>query len=275
MQRLGSVEISRPGCRPLVLLPGWGTNGSFLLPIARMFEDRPVLLIDLPGYGKSAHLSGFANDFSGTVRLLLNTLPANCDLLSWSLSTPFAIKVCSLAPQRINSLITVCGTPRFPRDPNWPGMSSTLVLKCQRLLTPHRCERLLRFFFKLQAIDAGTGSGTGSGDFLFLLERLRHSPLPSYSVLMAGIKQMAALDLRQEFKYLKVPCLHLFGAADRLVPPALAQKVQISPLHQSYVFEHSAHNPYLTEPQTFERVIRGFLESLETIKKVSRGTALI
>ena len=44
------------------------------------------------------------------------------------------------------------------------------------------------------------------------------------------------------------------------VVAALAQNMNINKLHQTFIFEHSAHSPYLTEPDLFYEKVSAFLE---------------
>ena len=95
MQRLGFTRVGNKQGYPLAIIHGWGCDSSFLLPIARMFPDRDVYLIDLPGYGRSEHLASIAEDFSKTNYLLLNTIPCGADVISWSFGTLYALRAIS------------------------------------------------------------------------------------------------------------------------------------------------------------------------------------
>ena len=94
---LGYSEYGDPNAKVLAVLPGWATDANFLKPIAHLFEDEyRVLLIDMPGYGKSSHLKCFADSTRQTANLILNTLPKNSILMSWSLSTLACCRACAM-----------------------------------------------------------------------------------------------------------------------------------------------------------------------------------
>ena len=91
MQQLGFTRLGNPQGYPLAIIHGWGCDSSFLRPLAEMFPERDVYLIDLPGYGKSAHLAPIASDFIASTYLLINTIPYAADVISWSFGTLYAL----------------------------------------------------------------------------------------------------------------------------------------------------------------------------------------
>ena len=401
MQHLGFTRWGDPHGYPLAIIHGWGCDSSFLLPLAKMFADRDVYLIDLPGYGKSAHLAPMAGDLAATTYYLINTIPFAADVMAWSFGTLYALHAISAIsnsclnleayaasfmdtaeadnqlispndphsrvsvsahaatttqgntgsgtgtgtgtggttttqirpadiklqqsthaehsllkaaeqeylnscpyghftcgrtdatatdatattvstgaagngsatgtgselssmPERqtllecklchgsqvpyIRSLITICGSPRFPSDPNWEGMSAMKILKCNTVLTPARLSKILHLFYRMMAHNASAAESE------YIKQVIAHAPHLPYEVLLSGIQTVTYVDERPAMQHLKVPSLHLFGAHDPLVPCSVAKFFnQDTPLHSSYVFPYSAHNPYLSEPERFGR----------------------
>lgn len=375
MQRLGFTRVGNKQGYPLAIIHGWGCDSSFLLPIARMFPDRDVYLIDLPGYGRSEHLASIAEDFSKTNYLLLNTIPCGADVISWSFGTLYALRAIStvnnpclnfdvfemnmvfscnqmqelfdaqakdqidsfdhmsvaqaakLAHEGIDngagipkpngltiynhplirSLVTICGSPRFPSDPNWQGMSAVKILKCNTKLTPRRLNMVLNIFFRL--VDSKKKSSAKSQDKAAInvssktdarmslktaqnqtdsekgLNKLdeKSTAAPTdpavkyskamcssgdgkeipYEVLMAGIRLVTFIDERPAMHHINIPTLHLFGALDPLVPASLSKYFDNPPLHRSYIFANSSHNPVQSEPEEFFKVVSDFYQSIE------------
>lgn len=375
MQRLGFTRVGNKQGYPLAIIHGWGCDSSFLLPIARMFPDRDVYLIDLPGYGRSEHLASIAEDFSKTNYLLLNTIPCGADVISWSFGTLYALRAIStvnnpclnfdvfeknmvfscnqiqelfdaqakdqidsfdhmsvaqaakLAHEGIDngagipkpngltiynhplirSLVTICGSPRFPSDPNWQGMSAVKILKCNTKLTPRRLNMVLNIFFRL--VDSKKKGSAKSQDKAAinvssktdarmslktahnqtdsekslnkLYEKITAAPADPavkystamcssgdgkeipYEVLMAGIRLVTFIDERPAMHHINIPTLHLFGALDPLVPASLSKYFDNPPLHRSYIFANSSHNPVQSEPEEFFKVVSDFYQSIE------------
>lgn len=354
MQHLGFTRFGNPRGYPLAIIHGWGCSSSFLRPLAEMFPERDIYLIDLPGYGKSSHLAPLASDFTATTYLLVNTIPYAADVISWSFGTLYALHAISaianpclrpenytqllqhnpnlsdltpttratptsestsatgdfqrltshptggkfsentivttrrsndcsgnsgccscsdseLKPQHslldctltssskrpyVRSLITICGTPRFPADPNWKGMDANKILKCNTVLTPHRVRMILRLFYRMMSANATAKEAAYIKE---VASKQAHLP---FEVLQAGIQVISYVDERPALQNLKIPSLHLFGAHDTLVPCSLAALLNQSPLHSTYVFPYSAHNPYLSEPESFKRVVDNFFDKV-------------
>lgn len=254
---LGYERTGNPDGLPLCLIHGWGCDSSFLRPVAAMFPQRDVLLIDLPGYGKSLHLEQALWSYQDCVQALCRTIPEKADVMAFSMGSLYAIRACALLQNKVSSLVTVCSSARFPSDPNWPGFNFDFFLKCQKLLNPRRCERVLRLFVKAQAMEHGNGQ-----DLHFLKEQLAHAVVPSFKVLMHGIETAKFVDVREDLKNLKIPVLQLFGSKDKLVTSALNYAFRDNELRRSYIFAQSAHNPYLTEPETFAKVTGSFFDTV-------------
>lgn len=449
MQHLGFTRVGDPKGKPLAIVHGWGCDSSFLLPIANMFRERDIFLIDLPGYGESTHLAPLAQDLVGTTFLLINTLPDGADLFAWSFGTLYVLRALSLIcdptfrnnvnsndvlhklrkipicpglephtlkhiqftnikkpsnvhlsfaqeslqenlmiaaamhralhsnlqvrqkllaelfdeqdrllepisqglnapnagfnstssadiaqnnstqlpptasnqelgvlaqqmlreqsqgqaqgqaqvqPQdaafqsgsdysfksddcaqeltdeqqdyysrllqqvkvpNIHSLVTICGSPRFPADPNWPGINPVRILKLNTELNSRRLKTVLNLFYHMQF-------SVSNPKLDRLLKRClsTHPPI-SDAVLMSGIHQVSYMDERPALEHLSIPSLHMFGAKDRLVPCQIAQFCPHDALHSSYIFPYSAHNPFLTEPEEFEKQIRMFFDRIK------------
>lgn len=314
MSCLGFSQCGNPQGKPLVLIHGWGCDGRFLKPIADMFPERCSILIDLPGYGKSVHLTHLVEDFQSTIHYLINTLPAQCDVISWSFGTLYALHLATLCsanlgtsePEtaysldrkslpKIDSLVTICGSARFPSDPNWEGMSSYRILKCNTALTPRRLKMILNMFYNMQTYAAykqhkahgnlkGLSSSAASKtDDLMqdktlatnAVEQSTYNHISSYieslvhsqqeidpHVLMHGIRLVTYLDERPALRHLTIPSLHLFGEKDHLVPANVAYHFNHPPLHKVYTFKESAHTPYLSEPELFSKVVHSFYQNL-------------
>lgn len=255
--KLGCTCFGNPDAQPLVITPGWATDHNFLLPFVELFKDYYLILVDMPGYGKSKDLARFATDLRHGANLILNTVPDNCILLSWSLSTLAAARACATDKEgKIKKFITLCGTPRFPADPYWPGFDYKYVLKCLNLFDEGKNLRNIKLFFKLQTQSHLLNKEQSA----FLMDCYEKMGEIETQVLKEGLMNMAQTDYREGMYSLKIPCLHIFGGKDRLVKPELSKKLNLPPFHQCCVLENSAHTPFLTEPDLLKTVITSFIE---------------
>lgn len=348
MPKLGFTRMGNPQGYPIALIHGWGFDSSFLYPVAQLFTDRDVYLIDLPGYGKSVHLTSIASDFTRTIHLLINTIPYGADVIAWSFGTLYTLhaltEITNLSndedsaralkrhmhsqphpsspswqqdlpsgltvPQSHNgsskqnlqgelnefaefggltelvesgeidtkeqsyhsildyclnrdqhrtyfrSLVTICGSPRFPSDPNWQGMNAIKILKCNTKMTHHHIDLIMGLFRRMMRKTA-----INQEDRAYIKQTEENEQQVSYDVLQEGIKVVTLMDERPAWQNLTMPSLHLFGALDPLVPCSLASLFK-TPMHSSFVFPHSTHTPYLSEPKSFKKVIRAFFDKV-------------
>ncbi|MDD7021971.1 MAG: alpha/beta fold hydrolase [Aeromonadales bacterium] len=248
-RKLGFLAAGPSSGRPLAVTHGWAADSSFTSCISALFPKRRVLLIDMPGYGRSADLADAAPDFDRTLSLLAATLPDGCDLMCWSLSSLFGIALCARG-MLDGRLVTVCGSPRIPDEPGNPGLKERYVRKLLEALTPRSAPHLIGLFYAAQR------RGLGGEHIAACFKSFK---LPPYSVLKAGVDIMAAADERVDFMRMRNRALHLFGRHDLLVPPA--QSGIMAKRHGSacHVLENSAHMPFITEPQAFAKAVDSFL----------------
>lgn len=258
--KLGFKLQGNPKGKPLAIIHGWGVDSTYLASIADHYNNRKVMLLDLPGYGMSMHLKQYSGDINATAELIYNTIEENTDLIAWSLSTLFAIKVCNMQPAKVTSLVTICGTPRFPADPNWPGIKASLIVKCKKYLCSEKALSLVLHFFKTQLLHINKDDDKHLG---FSLKEL-DSKIKNLDkkTLQNGLDLMSFTDLREDFKYLKVPSLHLFGAKDIIVPCCLSLYCKTQNRSSSYIFAYSGHMPFLSEAKAFYTILDKFYSNV-------------
>lgn len=254
-QQLNFIAKGNLKGKPLIVTHGWATDSSFTLPIVDLFSTRKVMLLDLPGYGINSHFANINPYSEEFLAKLHDSLPPHCDILSWSLSSLLAIALCAYDKrQKIDKLITICGTPRFPADPNWPGFPGHFVLQTKKLFTKERFQKMLRLFYALQCKSAFNSPENNA----FIKDAAKKMIVPNFEVLDRGLKSMSDIDLRVCLKNLPQPCFHLFGEHDNLVPAKQAEYLKRFK-HQTFVFKNSGHMPFLTEKELFKQIVLRFL----------------
>ena len=78
--KLGSTSYGDPNAPKLVVTPGWATDSNFLKPFVSLFPDYNVILLDMPGYGKSEELKQFSISTRQTANLILNSIPKDLSI---------------------------------------------------------------------------------------------------------------------------------------------------------------------------------------------------
>jgi pimeloyl-[acyl-carrier protein] methyl ester esterase len=236
-----STQVENAAATPLVLLHGWGMHSlvwDAIMP--GLLATRPVVVIDLPGMGRSPLPGGdFTLDF--LVDQVLRVAPPRALWLGWSLGGMVAARLAERFPDRVEALITVATNPCFVAREGWPQAVPLQVLQHFRALYAEDAQGTLIRFLALQCKD----SVTMKDDIRFLREIVFHHGLPASKALRCGLEILQDVDLRDTFKQLKTPTLHVLGEHDNLVPLT--------------VIAGAAHLPFLSAPDVFVQRVQAFL----------------
>lgn len=253
-----TLYVERLGTGPdLVLMHGWGMNGAVFDGIKTDLSKQFRLhIIDLPGFGFSVDRDCESADLSSWLELIVKALPARAHLLGWSLGGMLAIRLASLYPERVASLITVACSPRFVAEPEWPGVKPEVLTSFSAQLLADS-QKTIERFLAIQAM----GSSSARDDVRILRERLQSRPAPLHQALRMGLSLLQELDLRAELTTMDIPSLHLFGRLDGLVP---ARILEVWPRASAssavlHLFADSSHAPFITESVEFIRVVSEFV----------------
>lgn len=240
----------------LVLLNGWGMNRAVLRPVAKHLGTRfRVHTLDMPGYGGSPWTAdSAAQDWARRVALVAEQLPARAHVVGWSLGGMLAWSLAAYAPAQVCSVVSVCASPRFVAEADWPGTRPGVLESFAAQLQADSRKTIERFL----AVQA-MGSPQAREEMRTLREQLQQLPAAEPQALSQGLAWLASLDLRPLLARLTVPTLCLFGRLDGLVPQAVsAQPCFARPPVAHHLFPASAHAPFLTEPEAFIDTVASF-----------------
>lgn len=243
---------------PLVLLHGWGSDSRiFDTFIERLRQQRPVIAVDLPGFGAS----GPWPDVSMALILdaLAGQLPERFDLLGWSLGGMIATAFTAEFPQRVNKLITLACNATFVVREQWPAAMPAAVY-----------EQFCDFFAAAPADCLKQFCGLQSkGDLQQrqLIKQLRNilpdtsgADWPPNDNWRQWLALMGEIDNRNLLAGLECPTLHLFGAKDSLVPVMAAEYLaRLKPDHRVGVLPDIAHCLHHTAQDAVCAHINNFL----------------
>lgn len=235
---------------PWVLLHGWGFDGAVMDPLAgRLAEGRRVLVIDLPGF-RADDTAPCGTDLAVIADAVCDAVPGSAHWLGWSLGGLVALAAAGRRPGRVSGVDLLAATPRFVEAPDWPGIAAGDLDRFAQAIMEDPVSAHGRFLgFQLAGSEGARAA----------LRRLRscseRNGLPTARTLADGLEILRDSDLREALVALSCPVRAILGAADPLVPAAVA-----APLADLGVgvrmIEGAGHAPFLSHPDAVLAALR-------------------
>jgi len=256
----------------LVLLHGWGLNKEIWSPISPLLREfAQVVTVDLPGFGQSSWQAGNSQFDRACHRVMANLahhLDGSFYLAGWSMGGLFATQLGLDYPTYVKKVITIASSPCFmaregiatstsspcAQTEAWPGIKRE-TLEAFRYQLSTNFQKTLERFLAVQAL----GSPAAKEEIKTMRALLASCPEPSPDALVAGLRWLAEVDIRQDLKELQVPLVRLHGRRDSLVPISTSSAITpflASGMPASIQFDASAHAPFITEADRFISVLR-------------------
>jgi pimeloyl-[acyl-carrier protein] methyl ester esterase len=176
----------------LVLVHGWGMNSEVWQPLLPYLQDDfHVTVID-----------GFEEDITAYLAIAPNV----AIWCGWSLGGLLVLDIANQYPERVQAVVTIACNPCFVQRDDWPCAMSLLDFQqFQQGLTDNPSATLKRFI-ALQCL----GSSSQKQDARFLQQQLAAQPLPSLSILQAGLAVLAQ-DYRPAIRTIAITYALLVG----------------------------------------------------------------
>lgn len=221
----------------LVFLHGWGQNIEMMEPIAnKLKKDFNILIIDLPGFGKSDEptFSWQVIDYAKCLNEMLNTLKIKKIFL---LGHSFGGKVALLYSSMYKVEKLVCfASPFCPEQKQLP-------LK-------NRIYKRLKKIFGLKYLTKMLQKHVGSTDYKNASEIMR-------GVLVSSIN----LDMIEDIKKISCPTLLIWGTKDTAVPISRAYELKNLISNSAVIaYDNATHYAYLERLEEITRVLNSFFD---------------
>lgn len=200
----------------VILLPGWGLGSAPLEPLAAALagldERLKVQIEALPMLD--------SDDPQDWLDELDASLPVDAWLGGWSLGGMLAAQLAARRGERCCGLFTLASNACFVARADWPTAMPAATFDAFRAGCAIDPAQTLKRFSLLCT--------QGGVDARALARQLvLGAPLQQPEALLAGLDLLARLDGRVALQAYNGPQLHLFAAADGLVPPAAAQALML------------------------------------------------
>ena len=240
------VSLVKGMGQPLLLLHGVGNLGSSWFEVAPAFDAHyRVVVPDLPGHGESQPFEGdlsMATVVAGTERLLLEvTGERPAIVVGNSMGAWIATLLALRHPDRVERIVLVDGGP-LPGDPGAPS------------LLPQNREEAARLMALLRDPDAPP-----LPDWL-LDDLVRRAPTGPTARMLRDIPSLVAHMLVGRLGEVKTPADLLWGASDRLMTPAYAERLAAQlPAARLTLLEHCGHVPQIECAPAFTQKLTALL----------------
>lgn len=258
-----NIHIESSGTGPnLVLLHGWGMHSAVWQPLVKKLSKLFTLhLVDLPGMGLSRpieplHLHAMAEKVA-------EMLPANADIVGWSLGAQVAMRIALDRPDMVRRLVLVGATPCFVNKKNadspkdWDAGIAADIFSSFAANVNADYHKTMTQFLTLQCMGANDARGTVK----LLRKKFAERPVPSAQTLQQALNILLDTDLRVEVEHLRKPTLLIHGDRDTLAPVQAAHwMMQNLPIGYLRVMAGASHAPFLSHQEQFIDALVQFLE---------------
>jgi len=258
-----NLHIESTGAGPnLVLLHGWGMSGAVWQPLVKKLSKIFTLhLVDLPGMGLSRPIEPY--HLHAIAEKVAERLPANSDIVGWSLGAQVAMRIALDHPDAVRRLVLVGATPCFVNKTStatqlaWDNGISPVVFSSFADNVNADYHKTMTQFLTLQCMGAKDARATVK----LLRKKFAERPVPSTQTLQRALNILLETDLREEVTHLRKPTLLIHGDRDTLAPVQAAHwMMQNLPMGFLRVMAGASHAPFLSHQEHFIDALVQFLE---------------
>lgn len=262
---------------PVIILHGGpGSSHYSLQGLSVLSEDRPVILYDQLGCGKSDrpadtslwNIDRFVEEL-GQIREALELDKVH--ILGHSWGTTLAAAYLLTNPEGVKSVIfsSPClSAPLWAEDQErnrkqLPKDVQATLTKCEENGTTDSEE------YKKATEEFNKKFVCRLDPKPEFLKKGAHFKNPEVYNIMWGPSEfhvtgnLKNFDCTQQLKDIDIPALYTCGRYDEATPESTEYFSRLTPNSKFHVFEKSAHMPYLEETDEYVRVIRDFLDNCE------------
>ncbi len=220
----------------VVLLHGWGQNIEMMKPVGDSLTDNDVIIIDLPGHGKSEEPKEVwsLNDFVDMIHELLNSLNVqNPILIGHSFGGKLSLLYASMYPVK---KLVLFGSPfKVKKNPN-----SLKVKTLKKLKTLPGLNKLAETMKKHM----------GSTDY-------RNASPMMRDILVRHVNT----DITEDVKKIKCPTIIIWGTNDQAVSIADAYELEsLMPDAAVIQYDGCTHYAYLERLGQTNRIVKNFIK---------------
>ena len=251
-----NIHIESTGSGPnLVLLHGWGMNACVWEPLTQRLNKHFTLhLVDLPGMGISRPTEPYHLHI--LAQKIAEMLPANADVVGWSLGGQVAMRIALDYPDIVRKLVLIGSTPCFVNKSDWLLGVTPEVFKGFASNVNADYQNTMMQFLTLQCMGASDTKSTVRQ----LRKKFAERPVPTTQTMQKALNILLDTDLRTEVNNIRKSTLLIHGDRDTLAPVQAAHwMMQNLPKAYLRVISGASHAPFLSHSEQCIEALVDFL----------------
>lgn len=252
-------EVKGKG-KTLFFIHGWGCDSRvWINQVETLSNKYKVITADLRGHGKSQWKStdNLLDAFAQDMAMLCKKLNVNnVNFIGWSLGCYVIFKLIENAPEIINSIALVGGSPKFLKS---DGFKFGFKVKNLRLMR-RRINRDFNYALSDFHRSIFLENEVDEANFKNLLKMLNKNPHPNKDALILGLDMLEKTDFRKKIKGFDIPVLIVCGESDSTTPRGASEYMHKAIKNSMLaIIKNSGHAPFLTKPNEFNRILEKWI----------------
>lgn len=241
----------------LVFLHGWGSDSRVWENLQQALPGQHLNL-DLPGFGGNNERALQLQEY---LERCVQILPKHCVLIGWSLGGMLAVRLASMAADKVVGLVTLASNTAFVATETWPDAMAPDTYQQFINDFAQNPERTFKRFCTLQS--------QGESEPRAVIQALKQfAPNERNNAQwLAALAWLEEANNQTVMTKLQLPQLHLFGQQDALVPYNVVDNLTQSAQAKCVVIEAASHCLPLAHAPRCAALINHFLQDLQGISK--------
>ena len=245
--------------RPVVFLHGWAMSGRVWRFQHELADAARLIFLDQRGHGQSSSAESYQlQDFAADLVSFFEQRDLrDAVLVSWSMGVQIALEAFPELRSRLAGMVLVAGTARFTTAEEYPHGQPAVEVKGLGVRLRRDYQKTMGDFFKSMFVE---GEMDKKQYQRIVHEIVMGGRSPQPDIAREALQILSVADLREKLTQVERPVLLLHGEQDGICPAsASAFMAERLPMAELKVMPGCGHAPFMTRPETFNELLRGFL----------------
>ncbi len=244
----------------ILFIHGWAGNMRVFSQQARHFsQDHKVILVDLPGHGKTNWKEITFEDIAFEIKEIIDELGIKeFSIVGSSMGGFVGLKIAQLFGNHVSRLAMIGSLPKFLKTQKKPlGLTEFEMNKLKKQIETRYPDILDIFFRSLFTLEERE-----SAKFKWIHEFRKQEKVPEKRALECFLEMLKEGDLTEFLKSVHIPILFLAGRKDYICSESSLQFLKdVVPGANIEFMENCGHFPFLIRSDEFNQRIENFLIS--------------